>query len=48
MMGILQIWALNPGAWTAVVLDMLVRMMLAFARFHSGQWKEVIDAAEYC
>ncbi len=36
------------GAWTAVVLDMLVRMMLAFARFHSGQWKEVIDAAEYC
>lgn len=36
------------GAWIAVVLDMLVRMIFAFARFHSGQWKEVIDAAEYC
>lgn len=32
------------GAWTAVVLDMVVRMFFALKRFFSGEWKEVIQA----
>lgn len=36
------------GAWLAVVIDMLVRMLFAIKRFLSGHWKQVFTAEEYC